>query len=528
MSPEPQHARDQLAARVEARAAAGDLRGALSDCEQLNRSWPEHAWGWYLAAWLMRRTRNAPGALAAVRRALALDPGDRYRLEEAKCLLELGDAVAARAVAAGLAARDLGDAMLHDDLGGFLNQIGDQRGALVQYTRAAALAPRDARHHYNRAAVLRYLGDAEGAEAAFDAALALRPDDCEAMHSRSQLRTQTPERNHLRELTEALGRTTDAAGRVELCYALAKEHEDLGQHRAAFARLREGADLKRRHMRYDVATDLGIMERIAAVYDARRCSVAGDANRGNGVIFVFGLPRTGTTLVERVLASHPQVGSAGELSTFSLELTRLTQALPAPPARTRAEFVDRTASLDFAALGEAYLRAARPYHDERPYFVDKLPFNYLYAGLIRLALPGARMVRLERHPMDACYAMYKQLFRDAYPFSYDLEDLGRYYVGYARLMRHWDTVLPGAVHTVHYEALVREFEHEARRLLQHCGLAWDERCLRFQDNAAASTTASALQVRRPLYTSSIGRWRAYSEELEPLRSQLAAAGLDVQ
>ena len=518
----------QLSAIVESRAAAGDLRGALGACERLTHECPDHAWGWYLAAWLLRKTRDPQRGLEAARRAYLLEARERYLLEEAKCLFDMGQAGEARELAAVLAGRDLKDATLHDELGGFLNQIGDQRGALTQYTRASALAPSEARHHYNRAAVLRYLGDADGAESAFDAALRLRPDDCEAIHSRSKLRRQTPERNHVREIEAALIRVKDPAGRVELCYALAKEYEDLGEYARAFERLREGAGLKRRQMSYDVATDLAIMERIAAVYGTGRCSAPTDSERGAGVIFVFGMPRTGTTLVERVLASHPEVSSAGELSTFSLELTRLTQALPGPPLRTRRDFVDRSASVDFAALGEAYLRSARPYHDGRPYFVDKLPFNYLYAGLIRLALPAARMVRLERHPMDTCYAVYKQLFRDAYPFSYDLDDLGRYFMGYSRLMRHWDAVLPGAILTIRYEALVQDPEAEVRRLLAHCGLAWDGRCLRFHENQAASTTASALQVRRPIYTTSIGQWRNYSAELEPLRMQLEASGIDTR
>jgi hypothetical protein len=137
------------------------------------------------------------------------------------------------------------------------------------------------------------------------------------------------------------------------------------------------------------------------------------------------------------------------------------------------------------------------------------------------------MVSLERHPMDTCYAVYKQLFKDAYPFSYDLDDLGRYYVAYAELMQHWHRTMPGAIHTVRYEDLVRDLDGESRRLVAHCGLAWDERCLRFNENVAASTTASSLQVRQPIYASSIGRWRSYASELEPLRARLAAAGIAV-
>jgi len=188
--------------------------------------------------------------------------------------------------------------------------------------------------------------------------------------------------------------------------------------------------------------------------------------------------------------------------------------------------VDRAATIDFRELGEAYLRSTLPYRDARPRFVDKLPFNYLYAGLIRRALPRAKIVSLERHPMDSCYSVYKQLFRDAYPFSYDLDDLGRYYVAYRELMDHWRRVMPDVIHTVRYEDLVADLEGEARRLLEYCGLTWEERCLQFHENPDPSTTASALQVRQPIYAHSVGRWRNYAKQLEPRRARLAAAGID--
>ena len=188
--------------------------------------------------------------------------------------------------------------------------------------------------------------------------------------------------------------------------------------------------------------------------------------------------------------------------------------------------MDRAATIDFQALGETYLTSTLPHRDAQLRFVDKLPFNYLYAGLIHRALPRARIVSLERHPMDSCYSIYKQLFRDAYPFSYDLDDLGRYFIAYTELMRHWRGAMPGVIHTVRYEDLVADLEGEARRLLEYCGLAWDERCLRFHENPDASTTASALQVRQPIYAHSVGRWRNYARQLEPLRARLASAGID--
>ena len=189
--------RTRLAGLVTARIDARDLRGALEACRALNAEFPDYAHGWYLASYLLRKTRNHADALRAVDRALDLEQSGRYLLQRVKCLLESGDLAAARAGAAGLLGRDLGDAMLHDDLGAVLHQLGDQRAARDQYQRAIALDPRNAQHHYNLAAVLRYLGDAEGAEAAYDAAISLRPHDYEAYNGRAQLRRQTRERNHV-------------------------------------------------------------------------------------------------------------------------------------------------------------------------------------------------------------------------------------------------------------------------------------------------------------------------------------------
>jgi hypothetical protein len=163
---------------------------------------------------------------------------------------------------------------------------------------------------------------------------------------------------------------------------------------------------------------------------------------------------------------------------------------------------------------------------ERAHFIDKLPFNFLYAGLIHLALPRARIISLRRHPVDTCYAVFKQFFKDAYPFSYDLDELAQYYIAYDQLMQHWHAVLPGVIHTVRYESLVEDLETEARRLLDHCALPFEEACLRFHENRAASTTASATQVRQPIYRSSVARWRCYADELEPLRARLRAAGIE--
>jgi Flp pilus assembly protein TadD len=517
---------EQLAELVNRHIDAGDVRQGLATCQRLNRDFPAHAYGWYLASFLMKRARNFPDALRAIDRAIELSCSDRYLLHKARCLFESGDITGAIAAAAKLRDKSFTEAQLHNDLASLLHMLGDHDHALQHYSRAVTLDGGNAEYHFNKGAVQRYLGDAAGAEASFDAALKLNPTEYEAYNARAQLRTQTNERNHIVQLRELVARTESPVGQAQLWYALAKELEDLGDFTGAFAALNRGADAKRRHMQYGVDTDLQIMTRIREVYGpARFDSQVRGADAGDA-IFILGMPRTGTTLIERILGSHSQVHSAGELNNFSLELLRLVQQTIKPPPASRLDFVTATARLDFRALGEAYLRSVRPLRDASPYFIDKLPFNFLYAGLIHLAMPRAKIINLQRHPMDTCYAVYKQLFKDAYPFSYNLDELGQYYIAYHALMQHWNAVMPGVICTLRYEAVVADIEAEAHRLLDFCGLPWEDQCLRFYQNPRSSTTASALQVRQPIYDTSVGKWRRYAQQLEPLRERLERAGID--
>jgi tetratricopeptide (TPR) repeat protein len=523
----------QLADSIVRCIDANDLRQGLALCEQLNRQHPGYAYGWYLASFLMKKARNPRDALRAIERALALEPADKFLLQKAKCLVEIGDAAAAKVAVAALQFPAQGDAWLHSELGSLHLQFGQYERALMHCSRAAELDRGNPEFRYNEAALQRYFGDVEAAEAGFDAVIALDGTFYEAYNARAQLRTQCRDRNHVAQLEGAIARTSEPAGLVQLHFALAKEREDLGDFDAAFASLEQGASIKRRHMRYSVETDLAIIDRIRAVYGPAMFDghIAGCPD--SGPIFILGMPRTGTTLVERILDSHSAVRSAGELNHFALELTRLVKEMPrsAHPVRSaagnqsRLDFVESTTRLSFERLGAAYLGSTRALAAGHDFLVDKLPFNFLYAGLIHLALPNARIVNLQRHPLDTCYAVYKQLFRDAYPFSYDLEELARYYVAYDRLMRHWNEVMPGVIHTLHYEALVADIEGETRRLLAFCGLPWEEGCVSFHENTRAATTASATQVRQPLYDSSVGKWRKVAAHMEPVRVILQHAGI---
>ena len=427
-------------------------------------------------------------------------------------------------IAGGTAgATELG-ARVSAELGDLCVLAGDYPAARDCYDRCVTLAPNVPRYWFNRATTRRFLGDLEGAESDYDACLTLAPDDAQAYLNRSELRVQSIERNHLPELRRALAAApSDWRVRVPLHYALAKEYEDLGEFSRAWSELSAGASLRRRHLDYDVRRDVATMEAIRAAFPTEPSGSTGIATREP--IFVLGMPRTGSTLLDRMLGNHPQVYSAGELPDFGLAVVAgVTRRHGGPVARDA--LIAESAKLDFAALGEDYLARTRPRTGRTPYFTDKLPLNFLYCGLIARALPGARIVHVVRGPIATCFSIYKVLFDRGYPFSYDLNELADYYAGYRRLMAHWERVLPGRLIEIEYESLVARPEPEIRRLLAALGIPFEPRCLAFDRNPAPVATASAAQVRRPLYAESVASWRHYARQLAPLAARLRAAGVE--
>lgn len=472
-------------------------------------------------------------ALARIEQALAEAPLDpRLLLARAQCLVSMGRLRDARDAAAAAARSAPPEALYWDAVATVFSRAGEQWQALETYERALRLAPGDARILFNRAAVRRFVGELALAESDYDSVLARNPRDHEAYKNRSDLRVQTEARNHVPELQALLrGECPSWRGEVWIRYALAKEYEDLGRHESSFEQLERGSRLRRQHLRYDVSTDERTVEWIVESFpaglppDVPECVGTESTARP---IFIVGLPRSGSTVVDRILSSHSHVSSAGELDCFALALVEAVQRRTGRREMSRRELVLASTQLDFQALGAEYLRRARAAGAEGDRFIDKMPLNFLYCGLIRRALPHARIVHVRRSPMAACYAVYKSLFEQGYPYSYDLVELGGYYLAYRRLMAHWERTLPGAIHALSYEQLVRDQVGETHRLLEYCGLEWQDGCLEFQRNPAPTTTASAAQVRRPLYDSSLSQWRRYEKPLAGLRAQLHAAGIDCE
>ena len=477
------------------------------------------------------RARALEQAVQLARTALGLRPDELgHQLHFAICLLAAGQQDEAAIILSDAQVQAWDSANQVSLLASLLVRGTRHQQAAECYERAVELEPENAKHHFSLAATYRFLGRLEDAETACDRAVALDPKEYEAYLIRADLRTQTAAKNHVEAMESVLADGADHyMGEVMLCHALAKECEDIGLYQKSFKYLSRGAALRKEHLSYEVSRDLRIIDRLIETFTEERIqSAASEACTSSEPIFVIGMPRTGTTLVERIIGSHSDVESAGELPNFSQVMTRMVHEQAAGGEGSPEEMIAASLELDIRQLGESYIESTRGLTGETAYFIDKLPFNYLNVALIRLALPNARIVHVTRDPMDTCYAVFKTLFQRAYPFSYDLHDLGRYFAAYQRLMNHWYKLFPGSMLTIAYEDLVENTQSESKRLLDHCGLTWQDQVSEFHQSEAPSMTASASQVRQPVYRSSVGKWRNYERQLSPLIGILESAGIGFQ
>ena len=468
-----------------------------------------------------RRADDALARLAALPEADRDSPTARGALSYAQALR--GRVGPARAAAESVLTDPAADLLALDLAGNALTLAQAPDRAHAAFRRAVALAPDSPSLLLNLAASARFVGEMDEAEAAYDRALRLDPAAWDGYRARSEIRRQTPERNHVAQLQGLLAsRRAPPEGEVRLLYALGKEYEDLGDHARAFEAFHSGARSRRARMRYDVRADLQTLELIARTFDAAYCAAGRQAEGEPGAIFILGLPRTGSTLLERMLGRHSQVQPLGELQAFGAALTAAVRARPPAPA-DRPAMIRAAGALPPGEVGGAYLDAVAPLRDDRPAFIDKLPFNSLYAGLIARALPTARVIHTSRDPLDTCWAIYKTLFEEAYPYAYDFGELAAYHNAHAALMAHWRDVLGERFIEVSYETLVTAPEAEMARLMSRLGLAMEPVCLRPDLGEGPVMTASASQVREPLHTRSVNLARRYGARLTPLISALAAA-----
>jgi tetratricopeptide (TPR) repeat protein len=496
----------------------GQFREAAVACDALNLQFPEYEPGWYTASRLAMMVKEPVLAVRAIDRALQLSPGKpEWLFQKLACQTAAGAVQNAKETAGQLAGYEFQTVEFASGFAQTLTHLGMPAEAQRHYARAAELAPDDGQHFYNLATVNRILGNVDAADAALSRCLELTPDDTRAHSLRAGIRTQTQEQNNVDALKAAHLRADEKPRRrARLCYSLSKELEDIGNYSESFDYLNQGSLSRRADMQYDLQNDLDAFQRIRETYTADLFDGHIEGHINAEPIFIIGMPRTGTNLVDRILANHSVVYSAGKLQSFPIELMKHCQEIDGTPAVRAADRMSRSASVDFALLGEDYIAGTRPGTGKTAHFVDKLPQNFLYAGMIHLALPKARIVLLERDPMDACYAAYKTLFEGGNPYSYDLEELAKYYVAHSQLVNHWQTVMPGVMHVVEYEALAVNPKSVTEGLLSYCGLSWEEACLSFHGKENTATTASVAQSSSELFRSSIGNWRNFEEQLKPV------------
>ncbi len=495
---EPQKALRHLAEAVRLRPEDAAIRGnfgnALRDVKQFEKAERE------------------------LRKAVELDPASPgMRINLVGLLIEQKrPEEAAEHVQAALAA-DPNHAPALREWGNILLSRDREVEALDYYRRAAELDPKDHLALHNMATSLQFLGRLEEAEDAYRRAVRAKPDFAEAWRQLTGVRSHKPsDAADLPELERQL--ENPALGdqhRAELWFALSKIHADLKHHDQAFACAQAANQIIRQLKPYSAEENSAYVDALIQTFDERFIAERpGFGVRSELPVLILGMPRSGTTLVEQILASHPQVHGAGELKKFH-EIVISTPTRLGKPVKNPAagRLVDRAPS---AEMGQEYIDHLRAMHPTALRVTDKMPFNFRLLGMIALLLPEVAIIHCRRDPLDVCLSCYFARFTEELNFSYNLLDVGRYYLDYERLMAHWRRVLPLRMLDVQYEELVGDIEGVSRRMLSHCGLEWDERCLAFHETERMVKTASNWQVRQPLYSSSAGRWRKYESHLGPL------------
>jgi tetratricopeptide (TPR) repeat protein len=411
----------------------------------------------------------------------------------------------------------------HDHIARALRALNRHQEAVAHYEKAIDLDPQKADLHTRLGIALQELGMLDRALDAHARAIELAPDNTGFYLELAQCKRFTRDDPHLaamQKLACGMISLSDEA-QMHLHFALGKAFEDLGQYEQAFSHLIAGNALKRKQTAYDEVATLGLLDRIRSVFTHNLLHGPPRGHASSVPVFIIGMPRSGTTLIEQILASHSMVHGGGELMEFETVLGQLTGT-----RGSRVTFPEEIPDLDdelLQKLGNRYVDAVRAYGSAER-ITDKMPSNFRFAGLIHLALPHARIIHARRDPIDTCLSCFSKLFAGDHPYVYELGELGRYYRAYDTLMAHWRAVLPkGVMLEVQYEELVGDIETQARNIVGHCGLEWEDACLAFHRTERSIRTASFAQVRQPIYRSSVGRWRPRQDVLSPLIDALGGA-----
>ncbi|GAB5415550.1 MAG: hypothetical protein Cons2KO_31530 [Congregibacter sp.] len=507
-----------------------DYRRLVALCRKARQDDPAFADAWFLESVAAEAGRDLAAAIELVDKALGLSPGNvEYLVQKARYHSQASQDEAAKAAAQAALKAGASSAQQLDTLGVVLTRLGEYSTAAEALRRAARSAPQQPQIHFNLAAAEQFLGNDAAAEEHYQQVLRLAPGHARSYWALSELQKNRVDSKHegaMRRLMAQPG-ISDRDG-LYLAHALARVEENRGDYAAAVELLCAAKARRRASLKYDFASDRALFDALRAKFQEPAAAVVPrtDTSKAQRPLFIVGMPRTGTTLVERILTAHTQVQTLGEQQALPQAVKHLSGAAGASVLSeevvVRSEFSDTKLADTYAALLNTRLRALG---EPSTYVIDKMPLNFLYVGFILAHIPDAKIVVLRRHPMDAGLSNFRQLFAldySYYNYSYDLRDTGRYVAAFESLMAHWESLYPGKFFSLQYETLVADAEPQVRGLLQYLELPWEAACLEFHKQGGAIATPSGAQVREPLYSSAIGRWRRYGEALSPLREVLLA------
>ncbi len=404
----------------------------------------------------------------------------------------------------------------HNLLGNLLLAWGKEERALVAFESALAINPHHASALHSKGHALKTMGNQEDAIHAYRASAKVRPDLGEIYWSLANLKTFRFDPDDVEFMRTQIdsGKLTDES-ELNFCYSLGKYFEDQEDYPKAFEYYTRGGTTKRKNVSFDPVDFAYQADKIIEVFTPEFFEQRASFGCSDPApILIVGLPRSGSTLIEQILCSHSQVDGTAELSDL-MKLGHQTILNRFDNLKFPASLIDLDAK-NIEYLGKDYIEGTLHHRQGAPYFTDKMPNNFSHIGFLHLILPNAKVIDARRHPLDSCFGSFKQLFAKGQPFSYDLFDLGQYYNSYIRLMEHWDQVLPGKVLRIQYEDNVADQENQARRMIEHCGLEWEDQVLRFYETERAVKTASSEQVRQPIYNKSVNSWKRYETELADL------------
>ncbi len=502
----------------------GDLHRAGAICNALLATQPDLVAAHFLVGLVALEGQDRKTAFQAFSSVTRLEPTHAAAHAHLARLL-MGEGLVQRADEAlrAATAQNPSDPLVQDLVGTVYSMMGEYSSAQTWFERAVDSRPNNAAFALNLANNHVYHGNTAAAQTLFRQVLRVEPNSPQAHWALAGAAKATDDQ-HIRECArQVLNPNLHPRMQAFYYYAIGKECEDLGRWEDAFEAFTRGAAARRSTIEFDEAAEIAMFEFLEQHFTADWLAQCEPGHADHSPIFVLGQPRTGTTLVERIISSHSAVTSAGELQQFSLGIRRLSNYRD--PKRFTADLFAQALTLSPQQLGGIYLETTRKMRGDTPRFVDKLPQNYLCLPLILAALPNARIVHLTREPMDACFASFKQLFADAYLHSYDQREMARHHARYHHLMDVWRQRFPGRFYDISYEATTADLEANVRRLLDFLDLPFEQACVDFHAQDTAVSTASAAQVREPAHTRSVGRWRRYASQLAPMQQELAAHGV---